>query len=144
MFVFSMRRVAALGLLGIVSLMLQACSPEVTLPNVTLEQARAEHASGKVLMIDIRESQEHATGVVQGVVLLPMSQVAQRVAEIPKQTDQPVLLICNTQNRSRAVTEALQEKGFTNIRYVNGGMSEWAKRGWPMVKPQDLLAPGKS
>ncbi|WP_312260475.1 rhodanese-like domain-containing protein [Limnohabitans sp.] len=126
------------------ALALQACSPEAALPNVSLEQARAEHEAGKVLMIDIREQQEHATGVAQGVVLLPMSQVAQRVAEIPKRADQPVLLICNTQNRSRAVTEALKEQGFTNIRYVNGGMSEWTKRGWPMVKPQDLLAPGKS
>lgn len=123
---------------------LQACNSEARISSVSLEQARAEHASGKVLMIDIREPQEHATGVVQGVVLLPMSQVAQRVAEIPKQVDRPVLLICNTQNRSRAVTEALQEQGFTNIRYVEGGMSEWARRGWPMVKPQDLLAPGKS
>lgn len=129
--------VLALGLL-------QACSAEVSLPHVSLEQARTEHEAGQVLMIDIRESQEHATGVAQGVVLLPMSQVAQRVGEIPNQTDQPVLLICNTQNRSRAVTEALLERGFTNIRYVDGGMSEWAKRGWPMVKPQDLLAPSKS
>jgi rhodanese-related sulfurtransferase len=123
---------------------LQACNSEARMPSASLEQARVEHESGKVLMIDIREPQEHATGVAQGVVLLPMSQVAQRVAEIPKQADQPVLLICNTQNRSRAVTEALQEQGFTNIRYVDGGMSEWAKRGWPMVKPQDLRALGKS
>jgi rhodanese-related sulfurtransferase len=144
MFVVSMRRVVAWGLLGMATLLLPACSPERALPHVSLEQARAEHESGKVLMIDIREPQEHATGVAQGVVLLPMSQVAQRVAEILKQADQPVLLICNTQNRSRAVTQALQEQGFTNIRYVDGGMSEWAKRGWPMVKPQDLLAPGKS
>ncbi len=129
---------------GLATLFLQACSPEPVLPHLSLEQARAEHESGKVLMIDIREPQEHATGVAQGVVLMPMSQVAQRVAEIPKQADQPVLLICNTQNRSRAVTEALQEQGFTNIRYVDGGMSEWARRGWPMVKPQDLLAPGRS
>ena len=123
---------------------LQACSPEPVISHVSLEQARAEHESGRVLMIDIREPQEHATGVAPGVVLLPMSQVAQRVAEIPQQADQPVLLICNTQNRSRAVTQALQEQGFTNIRYVNGGMSEWAKRGWPMVKPQDLLTPGRN
>jgi rhodanese-related sulfurtransferase len=143
MFVVSMRRVVAWGLLGMATLLLPACSPERALPHVSLEQARAEHESGKVLMIDIREPQEHATGVAQGVVLLPMSQVAQRVAEIPKQSDQPVLLICNTQNRSRAVTEALQEQGFTNIRYVDGGMSEWTRRGWPMVKPQDLLAPSK-
>jgi rhodanese-related sulfurtransferase len=144
MVVFFLRRFRVLLALGVLSLLLQACSPEVALPHVGLEQARAEHESGKVLMIDIREPQEHATGVAQGVVLLPMSQVAQRVAEIPKQADQPVLLICNTQNRSRTVTEALQQQGFTNIRYVDGGMSEWAKRGWPMVKPQDLLAPSKS
>jgi rhodanese-related sulfurtransferase len=133
-------------LMGVVGafLVLQACSPEAVLPNLSLEQARAEHDSGKVLMIDIREPQEHAIGVAQGVVLLPMSQLAQRVSEIPKDADRPVLLICNTQNRSRAVTQALQEQGFTNIRYVNGGMSEWAKRGWPMVKPQDLLTPTKS
>jgi rhodanese-related sulfurtransferase len=127
-----------------VALSVQACSPDVPLPHVSLEQARAELEAGKVLMIDIREPQEHATGVAQGVVLLPMSQVAQRVSEIPKQTDQPVLLICNTQNRSRAVTEALREQGFTNIRFVDGGMSEWARRSWPMVKPQDLVMPYKS
>lgn len=126
------------------SFVLQACSPVSVLPNVSLEQARSEHEAGKVLMIDVREPQEHATGVAQGVVLMPMGQVAQRMAEIPRQADQPVLLICNTQNRSRAVTEALKEQGFTNVRYVNGGMSEWAKRGWPLVKPQDLVAPAKS
>lgn len=32
-------------------------------------------------------------GVQKGVVLLPVSQLAQRVAEIPYQADQPVLLI---------------------------------------------------
>lgn len=126
--------------LGVCMQGLQACSPSAQVQAVTLEQARADHESGKVLMIDIREPQEHSTGVAQGVVLMPMSQVAQRVAEIPKQSDRPVLLICNTQNRSRAVTEALQEQGFTNIRYVDGGMSEWARRGWPMVKPQDLVS----
>ena len=140
--ILSRRWGMGLALAGVCWL-LQACSPEAALPQVSLVQARAELESGKVLMFDIREPQEHATGVAQGVVLLPMSQVAQRVAEIPKQTDQPVLLICNTQNRSRAVTEALQEQGFTNIRYVSGGMSEWAQRGWPMVKPQDLQSPAK-
>ena len=130
--------------IGACVLGVQACSPQVMAEAVTLEQARAEHEAGRVLMIDIRESEEHATGVAQGVRLMPMSQVPQRMAEIPKQADQPVLLICNTQNRSRAVTEALREQGFTNVRYVAGGMSEWARRGWPMVKPQDLLAPGKS
>lgn len=144
MAVFSLDRIRLSCALILVTLFLQACSPEATLLDVSLDQARAEHEAGKALLIDIREPQEHATGVAQGVVLMPMSQVAQRVAEIPRQADQPVLLICNTQNRSRAVTEALREQGFTNIRYVQGGMSEWMQRGWPTVLPKDLLGPPKS
>lgn len=102
---------------------------------VNLETARAEHEAGRAVLIDIREPEEHATGVAAGAKLLPMRQLSQRLHEIPTQPDQPVLLICNTQNRSSAVLRALRERGYAHVRYVNGGMSEWARRGWPMVKP---------
>jgi rhodanese-related sulfurtransferase len=100
---------------------------------VSLDQARAEHEAGKALLVDIREPDEHATGVAAGAKLLPMRQLGTRLAELPR--DRPVLLICNTQNRSRATLDALREQGWTNLRYVNGGMSEWSRRQWPMVKP---------
>jgi rhodanese-related sulfurtransferase len=102
---------------------------------VSLELARAEHEAGRALLIDIREPEEHATGVAKGARLLPMRQLGRRLAEIPTDPQQPVLLICNTQNRSSATLRALRERGYGHVRYVNGGMSEWARRGWPMVKP---------
>lgn len=103
--------------------------------SVSLDEARAAHEAGRALLIDIREPDEHATGVAAGAVLLPMSQLARRLAEIPTNPEQPVLLICNTQNRSSRTLKALRERGYGHVRFVNGGMSEWAKRGWPMVKP---------
>jgi rhodanese-related sulfurtransferase len=108
---------------------------------VSLELARAEHETGRAVLIDIREPEEHATGVAAGARLLPMRQLAQRIGEVPTRADQPVLLICNTQNRSSATLRALRERGYAHVRYVNGGMSEWARRGWPMVKPA-AAAPG--
>jgi rhodanese-related sulfurtransferase len=108
---------------------------EASTDAVSLETARAEHEAGRAVLIDIREPEEHATGVAAGAKLLPMRQLNQRVHEIPTRADQPVLLICNTQNRSSATLRALRERGYANVRYVNGGMSEWASRGWPMVKP---------
>ena len=103
---------------------------------VNLDEARALHESGQVILIDIREPREHATGVAAGARLLPMSQLNQRLAEIPTDPQKPVLLICNSQNRSPAVLRALRNTGgYTHVRYVHGGMSEWARRGWPMVKP---------
>jgi len=101
--------------------------------SVSLDEARAEHEAGKAILVDIREPDEHATGVVPGARLLPMRQLSARLAELPR--DRPVLLICNTQNRSRATLDALRERGWTNLRYVNGGMSEWNRRGWKTVAP---------
>lgn len=102
---------------------------------VSLDIARQELEGGKAIVFDIREPQEHATGVAPGMKLLPMRQLANRISEIPKDPKQPVLLICNTQNRSSATLKFLREKGYTNVRYVHGGMSEWARRAWPLVRP---------
>jgi len=102
---------------------------------VTLDFARAELEAGRVVLIDIREPQEHATGVARGARLLPMGQISKRLAEIPNDPGTQVLLICNTQNRSSAVTKALRENGYGNVRYVDGGMSGWVHRGWPVVPP---------
>lgn len=102
---------------------------------VDLAKARAEHEAGLAVLIDIREPEEHATGVARGAQLLPMRQLASRLSEIPSDPRRPVLLICNTQNRSSATARALRQRGFTNVRYVQGGMSEWNRRGWPLVAP---------
>ena len=129
--------------LGAAALALAAACSAQTTPDptrVSLEEGRQLLESKQVVMFDIREPQEHATGVAAGARLLPMSQINQRAGEIPKDPAQPVLIICNTQNRSSKVTKALKDAGWTNVRYVHGGMSEWAKKGWPMVKPFGLAS----
>ncbi|MBK6850974.1 MAG: rhodanese-like domain-containing protein [Burkholderiales bacterium] len=102
-------------------------------PAVDLDAMRTALKNKSAVVFDIREPSEHATGVADGARLLPMSQIGQRLAEIPK--DQPVLLVCNTQNRSSKVAEALKQRGYSQVKFVNGGMSSWAQRGLPMVKP---------
>lgn len=106
-------------------------------PNVvTLDYARGQAELGSAILIDIREPREQAAGVVAGAHLLPMSQLNQRLREIPTDPAKPVFLICNSQNRSRAVLRALRDAGgYAHVRYVDGGMSEWVRRGWPTVRP---------
>lgn len=130
------RRHVLLGLLGIVLSAPGCVGAGAGADAVSLEVARAEHEAGRVVLIDIREPSEHATGVASGARLMPMSQMGQRLAEVPNDPARPILLICNTQNRSSATMRALRDNGFRHVRYVSGGMSEWARRGWPMVKPE--------
>lgn len=131
----------ALALLGLATLAMTAgCSDQAT-PDplrISLEEGRQLFESKQVVMFDIREPDEHATGVANGAQLLPMSQLNQRAGEIPKDPAQPVLIICNTQNRSSKVVQAMEEAGWTNVRYVHGGMSGWAEKGWPTIKPFGL------
>lgn len=123
-------------LLGMLVLGVTACAEANNGDAVSLEQARTEFEAGRAILIDIREPVEHTTGVAQGAKLLPMRQLGQRLNEIPTDPSKPVLLICNTQNRSGATLRALRDRpGYGHVRFVQGGMSEWARRGWPMVKP---------
>lgn len=129
------RRLALLGLVAAAAIV--GCREEaIPMPSVSLDTARAELEAGRAILIDIREPSEHATGVAAGARLLPMSQLAARLAEIPTDPGQPVLLICNTQNRSSATLRELRGRpGYGHLSFVEGGMSEWARRGWPMVPP---------
>jgi rhodanese-related sulfurtransferase len=128
-------RRSAVVALGLGTMALVHGQALVDADSVTLDLARTELETGKSTVIDIREPQEHAGGVAPGAQLLPMRQLAARLGEIPSDPKRPVLLICNTQNRSGATLKFLREKGYTNVRYVQGGMSEWTRRGWPLVPP---------
>lgn len=129
------RRRAALAIAGLGLAAAGRSDASTDADTVSLELARTEFEAGRANLIDIREPDEHATGVAPGARSLPMRQLGHRAGEIPTDPNQPVLLICNTQNRSRATLKVLRECGYSNVRYVQGGMSEWARRGWPMAKP---------
>lgn len=122
-------------LIGASVLSFCAFSAYAAAPFVTLENARNALEKASTIVVDIREPNEHATGVAKGAKLIPMSQLGKRLKELPKPGTEPILVICNTQNRSSKIVEQLQAAGYTNVSYVNGGMSQWASRGWPMVKP---------
>ena len=117
------------------TLFILGCTANAAGSSVTLEEARTALDKSSAIVIDIRETSEHATGVAKGARLIPMGQLGKRLNELPKPGEQPLLIICNTQNRSSKIVEQLQAAGFTNVSYVQGGMSQWAARGWTMVKP---------
>ena len=102
---------------------------------VNLDDARLLLDSGAVIVIDIRERNEHVTGVAKGMKLIPMSILDIQLTELLKDPKQSIFLICNTQNRSRTVVLDFQSRGYSNVQYVIGGMSEWTKRGWALETP---------
>jgi rhodanese-related sulfurtransferase len=119
----------------LISIILFSSLASIAHAQVSLDEARSMVGTSSVTGLDIREPEEHATGVAKGMKLIPMSTLESRLNELPRSPNSRLLLICNTQNRSSAVAKELRSRGFTNVEYVRGGMSEWAKRGWTMESP---------
>lgn len=88
----------------------------------TFRQVRVDEVRGLVesnaYIIDVREENEFATGHLKTAVNIPLSQIRERLHEIP--TDRPVYLHCRSSQRSYNATLALQGHGFDNIYNISG------------------------
>lgn len=71
-------------------------------------------------IIDIREKNEYAEGHLKGVPNIPLSELRERVNEIPK--DRTVYLQCRSGQRSYNACLLLQNLGYTNVINVTGGI----------------------
>lgn len=85
-----------------------------------------------VLLIDVREQAEYNEGHIPGITLMPMGEIPNRLAEIPK--DKTVVVTCRSGNRSSQVASFLQEQGFTNIHDMQGGLVAWQQAGLPVER----------
>ncbi|OOM10557.1 FAD-dependent oxidoreductase [Clostridium saccharobutylicum] len=83
--------------------------------NVDLVRSLVDH---NAYIIDVRERGEYANGHIKNAVNIPLSELRERVSEIPK--DKPVYLHCRTGQRSYNATLALQNLGFNNVYNVTG------------------------
>lgn len=85
---------------------------------------------GDHFLLDVREQTEWDAGHVAEAVHIPMGELNARIDEIP--TDQPIVAICRSGNRSGAVTAALVRAGFT-AHNMEGGMHAWESADLPIV-----------
>lgn len=70
------------------------------------------------IIIDVREIYEFKRGHIKGAINIPLSELRERIDEIPK--DKPVYLHCRTGQRSYNAALALQNLGFHNIINITG------------------------
>ncbi len=94
----------------------------------------ARSADGRVPVIDVREPDEYESGHVPGAKLVPMGEVVERVAEIPKGV--PVYVICQSGGRSLKAARWYRARGI-DARNVTGGTKAWIDAGNDTVAGPD-------
>lgn len=75
-------------------------------------------------LLDVRTAQEYEEGHIEGSVLIPVSELAARIAELPQDKDAPIVIYCRSGRRSADATPILFAQGYTNV-YDLGGIISW-------------------
>jgi uncharacterized membrane protein YdjX (TVP38/TMEM64 family)/rhodanese-related sulfurtransferase len=91
----------------------------------------------RVLLLDVRPAADFngEWGHIEGACNIPLEDLPARLGNL--EFDRPVRLLCRTDRRSTQAAAMLVKAGFANARVVQGGMTAWRARGWPVVQAND-------
>ena len=95
---------------------------EVTAPELA---ARLE-AGEPTLLVDVRQPEEHALGVLPGSVLIPLGELAVRAGEIDPPAGTLVVTVCHHGVRSYKAAAYLMHVGVEGVASLAGGVEAWS------------------
>jgi rhodanese-related sulfurtransferase len=90
---------------------------------ITPEELLAKIETGdQIHLIDVREVDEVATGIIPGAEHIPLGLVEYKYQDLDKSKE--YVMICRSGGRSGMACQFLEEQGF-NVTNMSGGMLEW-------------------
>jgi sulfur-carrier protein adenylyltransferase/sulfurtransferase len=77
-----------------------------------------------IQVLDVREPQEYQIAYIKGTRLVPLSKLADRIAELDP--NQRYYIHCKAGGRSLQALQFLRERGFQHLKSVKGGITAWS------------------
>ncbi len=102
------------------------------MPQLTVKRAAEAHRKGEVLVLDVRERGEFATGHVPNALHIPLGHLPARLNELPREPR--ILVMCAGGVRSSSAASLLVREGFANVVNVSGGFDAWQAAGLPVER----------
>ena len=98
--------------------------------DLTYEQISAEKAKSimdtekSYIIIDARTEEEFAEGHIEGAILIPEYEIAERAEKELPDKDALILVYCRSGRRSKIASDELVKLGYTNVKEF-GGIIDW-------------------
>ena len=86
------------------------------------------------VVVDVRDEKEFAAGHIPNARHIPLAQLGERVKEIERYKNRPIVLSCRSGNRSASASAILQKHGFNEVSSLTGGIAAWEQAGMPIEK----------
>ena len=101
--------------------------------SVTIEELETQT---EPFIVDIRTEDDYKRGSLQNAINIPMAQLKERMAQLPK--DKTIYLLCHTGERSVDYVEMLDDAGYDAVNISGGYRSFLRKQLSLMVQDEDL------
>ncbi len=94
-----------------------------------------------VTIIDVREAEELASGLLPGAKHVPRSYLETRIEGIVPDRSAHIILYCASGNRSAYGARTLRDDlGYEHVESMTGGIALWKDRGYEVDVPRTLSA----
>ena len=85
------------------------------------------------VFLDLRPAADYKQGHIVDALHIPSTKLEERVAELEKYRDKPIILVCKMGQQSGAAGKQLKAKNFDKVYKMSGGMMEWSNLQLPVV-----------
>ena len=101
------------------------------------EASRRLAAGEPIVVLDVREADEYASGHIAGARWLPLGRLRaatdqEEISELAPET--AIVTVCRTGQRSAEAARLLTERGWSSVYNLRGGMVAWQGSGLPVVE----------
>jgi molybdopterin/thiamine biosynthesis adenylyltransferase/rhodanese-related sulfurtransferase len=93
---------------------------------------------GSRRILDVREPDEMAQGLLAGAVLIPRGFLELRVESALPDHSTPITVYCASGVRSLLAAQTLRGMGYTDVASLRGGFNAWKDQGLPIEVPQSF------
>jgi molybdopterin/thiamine biosynthesis adenylyltransferase/rhodanese-related sulfurtransferase len=102
---------------------------EISAIDLQARRARREEH----LLLDVRERGEYETARIDGSILVPLSELEERVEELAAWRERSVVVQCHRGGRSMLACNILVKCGFQQVENLVGGIEAWSLTVDPSV-----------
>ncbi len=85
-------------------------------------------------VLDVREPEEFKSGHLLNAKSIPLGKLRERIGEIERFRDKPIVVVCRSGNRSATACAVLGRTGFAQAYNLAGGVTAWQKASLPLEK----------
>jgi rhodanese-related sulfurtransferase len=86
------------------------------------------------VVLDVREQAEFKSGHVLNAKLIPLAKLRDRLGELERYREQPIVVVCRSGQRAATACALLGRAGFAQAYNLTGGMMAWQKLNLPVEK----------